>query len=49
MASLIILEERIDVFIFHDLKCISNNPKKKDLSERDLLKIDLNQVFPCFH
>ena len=24
-------------------------PKKKDLSERDLLKIDLNRVFPCFH
>jgi len=25
------------------------SPKKKDLSERDLFKIDLIQVFPCFH
>jgi len=36
------------MFLYSEFN-ISNNPKKKDPSERDLLKIDLYQVFPCFH
>ena len=28
---------------------VSNNPKKKDLSLRDLFKINLDKVLPCFH
>ena len=49
MAYLIILEENIYVFYIQNLIYISNNPKKKrPLNERSF-KIDLNQVFPCFH
>ena len=49
MTYLIILEESIYVFHIQNLICIAKNPKKKDPSERDLFKIDLYQVFPCFH
>ena len=35
-------------FYLQDLICISNNQKKRSLRERSL-KIDSNQVFPCFH
>ena len=36
------------MFLYSEFN-ISNNPQKKDPSERDLFKIDLYQVFPCFH
>ena len=49
MTSLLIFEESMYVFYVKYLICNSNNPQKKDLSKRDLFKIDLDQVFPCFH
>ena len=49
MMSIIIFEENIFVFVFRIEYVFLNNTKKKDPSKRDLLKIDLHQVFPCFH
>ncbi len=37
------------MFYIQNLICISNNSQKKDPFNKGPLKIDLNQVFPCFH